>query len=226
MIPQEYTWIMIKISTARRFSFFLITLVLIAMISAACGLLESQPYDESFESIGSWGTGNSAEVEGQVKNDVYELHVKSNHGLYFASAGEKFGDGNYELEATQIAGPLNNGYGMLFRMDEAGDAFYVFEISGDGYVWIGYCESLCEEVAIALVGGDWFPSAAIASGLHAKNHLRVVVDGPRMTFYVNGIEVGRTSDNRLREGDIAVMVEALGEENVRVAFDNFRYTPK
>ena len=46
-----------------------------------------------------------------------------------------------------------------------------------------------------------------------------------MSFFVNGVEVGRTSDNRLTEGDIAVMVEALGEGNVRVAFDNYRFTP-
>jgi hypothetical protein len=46
-----------------------------------------------------------------------------------------------------------------------------------------------------------------------------------MTFYVNGIEVGRTSDGRLAEGDIAVAVETLGEPGVRVAFDNFKVTP-
>jgi len=42
---------------------------------------------------------------------------------------------------------------------------------------------------------------------------------------VNGVEVGRTSDDRLTEGDIAVMVESLGESGVRVIFDNFRFTP-
>lgn len=213
------------ISTLRQYKYLLLTLLLTALSGVACGLLDSRPYEESFESPGNWGSGRSSEVEGQVNNDVYEMHVKSNHGLYLASAGEMFADGTYELEATQIDGPLNNGYGMLFRVDEPSDSFYVFEISGDGYVWIGYCVNLCDDKAIALVGGDWFPSPAVATGLHARNNLRVIAEGPKMTFFVNGIEVGRTSDNRLSEGDIAVMVEALGEGNIRVAFDNFKFTP-
>ena len=205
--------------------YFFFTLLLTALLSVACTLLDSGPYEENFNESGSWGTGRSADVEGQVQNEVYEMHVKSNHGLFLASAGENFADGLFELEATQLAGPLNNGYGMLLRVDESSDTFYAFEVSGDGHVWIGYCANLCEDDAVALVGGDWFPSPAVETGLHATNQLRVVADGPKMTFFVNGVEVGRTSDNRLTEGDIAVMVEALGEGNIRVAFDNFTFTP-
>lgn len=200
-------------------------ILVLALTSVGCSILNSGPFDESFDSLGSWGSGSSADVEGQVNDGVYEMYVKNNHGLYLATAGEKFDDGVYELEATQLDGPLNNGYGMLFRVDETTDSFYVFEVSGDGYVWIGYCSELCETEAVALVGGDWFRSPAVKTGHHAKNQLRVVANGQQMTFFVNGVEVGRTSDSRLTEGDIAVMVEALGESGVRVAFDNFQVTP-
>ena len=70
------------------------------------------------------------------------MEVRSNAGLFMATAGESFGDGVYELEATQIDGPLNNGYGMLFRVDESSDSFYAFEVSGDGFIWIGWCRAL------------------------------------------------------------------------------------
>jgi hypothetical protein len=203
-------------------AFFLI----LAITSISCSLSASGPFNESFDSAGDWGIGSSPEVEGQVDDGVYEMNVKSNHGLYLATAGKNFGDAVYEVEATQIGGPLNNGYGMLFRVDESTDSFYVFEVSGDGYVWIGYCSDLCETEAVALVGGDWFRSTAVNTGLHVKNRLRVEADGPQMTFFVNGVEIGRTSDNRLTEGDIAVMVEALGQPGVQVAFDNFTVEPK
>lgn len=200
--------------------------VALAMLSTvACGSLGTGSYEATFDSIGRWGSGDSAEVEGGVSDDQYEMLVKSNYGLYLATAGENFDDGVYEVEATQIAGPLNNGYGMLFRVDDSTDSFYVFEVSGDGFVWIGWCDNLCDTAAEALVGGDWFRSPAVKQGLQETNHLRVVADGPLMTFFVNGVEVGRTSDSRLTEGDIAVMVEALGERNVRVVFDNFKFTP-
>ena len=204
----------------------LILIVLILVITAvACGSSPSdEPYQETFDSAGNWGVGTTADVEGQVINGVYELNVKDNHGIYFASAGENFSDGSYSIEATQIDGPLNNGYGLLFRLDEESDTFYAFEVSGDGYVWIGYCSNLCLDEAIALAGGDWFRSAAVNTGLHETNRLRVVAEGPQMTFFVNGQEVARTADSRLIEGDIAVMVEALGERGVRVAFDNIEVT--
>ena len=196
-------------------------LPLLALISGSCsGRQSGEPFQETFESAGKWGVGTTADVEGQVNNGVYDMLVKDNHGIYYASAGENFSDGSYTVEATQIDGPLNNGYGLLFRLDEESDTFYAFEVSGDGYIWIGYCSNLCKDDAVALAGGDWFRSAAVNTGLHETNRLRVVAEGQQMTFFVNGQEVARTADSRLIEGDIAVMVEALGESGVRVIFDN------
>jgi hypothetical protein len=209
--PKKYPWFTFAVA------------LFLSSILAAC---QSGPYEETFDATGRWGSGSSTEVEGEVDNGVYELLAKDNSGLFFASAGENFADGVYELEATQIAGPLNNGYGMLFKLDEETDSFYMFEVSGDGWIWIGRCAELCETEQIALVGGDWFRSPAVNQGLQSTNNLRVVVEGSRMTFYVNGIEVGRSSDDRLTEGDVAVMVEALGEGGVRVIFDNFGFAPQ
>jgi len=212
----------LSFSFSKRPRFISLLLGLVIFVTAC----QSGQYEETFDKAGDWGTGRTADVVGEVDNGVYEMLVKSNSELYLATAGESFGDGVYEVEATQITGPLNNGYGFLFNVDEETDSFYVFEISGDGWIWIGRCAELCDSEQVALVGGDWFRSPAINQGLQATNVLRAVVDGNLMTFYVNGVEVGRTSDDRLTEGDIAVMVETLGESGVRVIFDNFRFTPQ
>lgn len=202
-------------------------LLILALIASACtSLFDNNPYLETFDEVGSWGVGNTKQSEGQVKDGVYELHVKDNHGVYYATAGENFANGTYIVEATQIDGPLNNGYGLVFRVDENNDNFYAFEISGDGYVWIGYCSNLCLDESVALVGGDWFRSPAVKSGLLETNRLRIVAEDSNMTFFVNGVEVGRTTDPRLSNGDIGVMVEALGERGVRVAFDNIEVQPQ
>jgi hypothetical protein len=118
-------------------------------------------------------------------------------------------------------GPDNNGFGMVFHLDQETRSFYLFEISSDGFVWIGYCGDGCAEIDY-LVGDGWFASDAINKGVGATNNLRAVVDGTNMTFYVNDIEVGRGKDGRLREGDIAMLVETFeGEPGVGVHFDNF-----
>ena len=114
--------------------------LLLAFLSLACGTLQVKPYEEVFDLQGKWGSGSSAEVKGQVHDGKYELLVKSNSGLYLATAGQNFDNAIYEVEATQVDGPLNNGFGMLFRVDDSSDSFYVFEISGDGFVWIGWCQ--------------------------------------------------------------------------------------
>jgi len=202
---------------------FALLALFLVIFATAC---QPGQYEETFDKIGSWGSGRSTDVVGEVENGVYEMLVKSNSELYLATAGESFGDGVYEVEATQIAGPLNNGYGFLFKVDDESDSFYVFEISGDGWIWIGRCADLCESEQVALVGGDCFRSPAVIQGLQATNTLRAVVDGTLMTFYVIGVDVGLTSDDRLTDGYIAVMVETLGERGVRVIFDNFRFTPQ
>ncbi|GMQ78620.1 MAG: hypothetical protein BMS9Abin02_1143 [Anaerolineae bacterium] len=208
-----------------RCSMIILVGILLAVFGSACNSAGSKQYVETFNSQGKWGVGNSDDILGMVNNGFYDMTVKDNYGLYLATAGENFSDGIYEVETTQLSGPLNNGYGMLIRVDYDTDSYYVFEVSGDGFIWIGYCTDLCNEVSESLVGGGWFRSPAVRQGLLETNRLKVLAEGSRLTFFVNGIQVGRTSDSRLMEGDIAVMVETLGQGDVRVGFDNFVVTP-
>ncbi len=103
--------------------------------------------------------------------------------------------------------------------------FYLLEISGDGYVWLGRCEGGCETNQTMLVGESWFASEAVRQGLNQTNRLRVEVKGGNMVFYVNDTEVGRATDVTFTSGEAGVLVETLGEGGVVVQFDNFSYTP-
>ena len=211
-----------------RFYTLLVILILgifLALVAASCNTSDPAGYKEPFNSQGNWGVGKSDDVKGMVSSGIYDFMVKDNYGLYLATAGESFSDGIYEVEAVQLSGPVNNGYGMLIRVDHDTESYYVFEVSGDGFIWIGYCTDLCNEVSESLVGGGWFRSTAVRRGLQETNRLKAIADGSRFTFFVNGVQVGRTSDSRLMEGDIAVMVETLGRSDVRVGFDNFAVTP-
>lgn len=198
-------------------------LLLLLLLLAACGGL-SGPYTEPFDDAGGWGVGSDVDAEGTVNNGRYEFLVKSNLGLFWSTAGRSFEDGVYEVEATQLEGPLDNGYGMLFRVDDDTDSFYIFEVSGDGYVWIGRCENGCDEEEVLIEDG-WFASEAVNQGLDIANKLRVRAEGANMIFSVNDQEVGRVTDNTFDSGDIGIMVETLGEGDVLVAFDNFTVTP-
>ena len=197
---------------------------LVAMLSiVACNGQTSQAYLEAFDDSGSWSSGDDSYTEGKIVNGVYDLLIKSDDVSRWASAGEDFKDGIYEVEATQVEGPLDNGLGMLLRANTENGDFYLFKISGDGYVWIGRYRDEAEDQPI--IGNHWFESAAVKQGLNQTNRLRVAAESGNMIFYVNDQEVGRITDNTFEQGDIGLFAQSLGQGGVRVHFDNFSVTP-
>jgi hypothetical protein len=200
----------------------LIWLVLALSLVACTGY---NTVETTFDEREGWGVGTTAEAEGAVADGVYRLKNLADRGIFWSTSGTTTGDGTYVIEATQTAGPLDNGYGLMFMVDAEALDFYLFEISGDGYVWIGRCTAGCEGDQAMLVDEGWFESEVIKQGLNETNRLRVEVKDGAMVFYVNGTEVGRGADRVLTEGEVGVLVETLGEGGVEVEFDNFKYTP-
>jgi hypothetical protein len=190
---------------------------------SSCG--GNDTYVETFDEPGTWSAGSDLDVDGDVRDGMYDLLVEADNLLIWASAGEQFGDGIYEVEATAVAGPLNNGYGMVIRLDDDADNFYLFKISSDGFIWIGKMVNGGLDENVPLVQDWWFESGAVKTGLDETNILRVRAESGNMIFFVNDQEVGRVTDNSFRSGDIGVMAETLGLGGVQVHFDNFTVSP-
>lgn len=206
---------------------FLLLVALLMVTAAACR--HDTSYTTTFDEVGGWAVDSDTDVEGSVTNGRYELLVKQPSGQFYTTAGESFADGIYQVEATQVEGNLDAGYGMVFRLNsnDGSDSFYLFEISSDGYAWIGRCDNGCNTDAdqVALVNEWWFETPLIKQGLGETNVLRVNAESGNMIFSINGTQVGRVTDDALRRGDIGLLVETLGFPNVKVAFDNFSVQP-
>jgi hypothetical protein len=190
---------------------------------------QDKSYATTFDEVGNWAVDSDTEVEGTVNDGQYELLVKQPSGQFYTTAGENFGDGIYQVETTQIEGNPDAGYGMVMRLnsDDNGDSFYLFEISSDGFAWIGRCDNGCRSAAdqVALVNDWWFETPLVKQGVGETNLLRVKAESGNMIFSINGTEVGRVTDSTLRQGDIGLLVETLGFPGVKVAFDNFTVEP-
>ena len=186
--------------------------------------VQNEPYQETFDSIGTWTTGEDVNAVGTVAGGVYEMSLEQSGDIFWVTAGKTFADGEYEVEITPLEGAQDNGYGMLFKVNEEDNSFYVFKVSSDGFAFIGHCADSCLEQN-ALVGQDWFTAPAVKQGFGITNTLRAVVSGSDMTFYVNGEEVGHATDDALRQGDIGLMAEIFTPGGLRVTFDNFTVTP-
>lgn len=186
--------------------------------------VETEPYLETFDSVGEWTAGEGANSIGQVVDGAYEMTIDLSGDSFWARAGRNFADGVYQVEANPIEGAEDNGYGLLLRVDTTSERFYVFKVSSDGYVYIGLCSDSCLEQE-ALVDRDWFASPAVVQGLGVANVLRVDAAGPNLTFFVNDIQVGQVTDETLQAGDIGLWTETFTPGGLRVAFDNFSVTP-
>ena len=196
-------------------------LLLLSLLLVGCG--GSDPYLETFDEAGNWRAESDGQTAGFIENGVYNLSVEADVQLVWTTAGENFANGRYSVEATQTEGPLDSGYGMLFRVDDTNDSFYLFEISGDGFVWVGRHDN--GEDAGPIIGQWWFESPAVRQGLNQTNTLTVQAEAGNLIFYVNDQEVGRITDNTYSRGDIGLMVETLGQGGIAVQFDNFSVTP-
>jgi len=192
------------------------------LLLVACGGA-AQSYSQTFDDSGGWRTGSDTYTEGSVHDGVYDLLVLGDNVSRWSAAGQEFSDGRYQVEATQVEGPLDNGYGMLIRADTEKGDFYLFKVSGDGYVWIGrYADEAEQQV---LVGEHWFESPAVRQGLGQTNVLTIDAESGNLIFYVNDQQVGRVTDGALGQGDIGIYAQTLGQGGVRVHFDNFSVQP-
>ena len=199
-------------------------LLLFILLLAGC----ARGYTTTFDTEDDWIVEERPDVSGRIDNGRYLLNVRdaARPATYWAAGGQSFANAVFEVEATQLSGALNSGYGLLIRVDEDTRSFYALEVSGDGFIWAGLCRESCSAEAAPLLGSWWFPSALVNQGLNNTNRLRIDANDSTLIFYVNGIEVGRALDDRLSGGDVALMVETLGAGGAAVAFDNLTVTPR
>lgn len=152
-----------------------------------------------------------------VLNEQLVITVKEPHILQYTTLNEPlFADFILEADVTQLAGDLESSYGLLFRMQSSGQ-FYRFDITGNGlYVM----ERHNSDGTWTRFLDDWVESAAIKQGLAVTNRLKVVAQGPLLSFYVNDQLLQQVNDASYAAGQIALDAGTFGRGGLEVAFDN------
>ena len=138
-------------------------------------------------------------LSAQLVEGALRLSAGDPGSLVYAATGPHFQDFDLEVEARPLAGPLDNAYGLLFRLREAQSApllealglpgsdfagarsYYLFLISSDGYYQLRRSQAGEQQILSA-----WIPSPLIRQGLEISNRLRVVAQESTLHFYING----------------------------------------
>ena len=122
-----------------------------------------------------------------------------------------------EVDATQVSGPNDNGYGVIFRNNNW-KSYYQFLISGDGYYQIARWMNNSWSTRLANnswstgpVDETWSPiywinSSGIIHTGNATNLINVTCDANKFSFYINDKKVDEFSDNNSNPGTIGFMV--------------------
>jgi len=142
------------------------------------------------------------------------MRIQCTDTLYIAEAKLKnatFANGTLEVTTQWVSGVNNYSYGLWFRGTNSNE--YGFAITRNGWYTIvkwtnGQWGTL----------GTWTSSGAITTG---ANVLKVVCNGPNMSFFINGTMATAVSDASYASGSVALWVG--GQQTV--LFDDFRMTP-
>lgn len=189
-------------------------------------------------------TDEWAQSEGRnshlIADGVMRVEVGETQNVVWSPASPRFTDFDMTVDATATAGPDNNGFGVVFRLSDDLQSFYLFLISSDGY----YSLERRTSGNIKLIS-NWVKSPVINLGMGAKNQIRVVARGDQFEFFVNGQRAAlcipddpeaestyrggqciggqmldTLTDASLPVGRIGVAASTLDEPDVVVEFDN------
>lgn len=209
-------------------------------------------YASGFEDDGaawelSQGRLAAAVAEGRLSLMVNEV----NNSFFTRLQGLYWSDVDVQVEARPDAGPADSGYGLIVRFDNQGntapadDSYYLFVVVTDGYYRV--VRSLAGEQREL---SAFIPSPVIQAGIGATNRLRVVAQGDRFQFYINGERMlfcipdsptavstftrdGVCVDGQLLDtlvddtigaGSVGVVAQTFIEPDAVISFDNFIIT--
>ncbi len=192
-------------------------LLAMALILAACGpALTPLPYSDDFSNPTSgWKTVDDEAVKIAYQDGALHFVVNDlDTQAWSVPKDKRFGDFVLDVDATQIAGPNDNSYGVIFRYVDDRN-FYRADISGDGYYALfKYKDGKWNKLQ------DYVESAAVKQD-QSTNHIQIVAEGKQFALNVNGQAVKTFTDSDFPTGNVGVTAGTLFDNaGVHIAFDN------
>jgi hypothetical protein len=177
-------------------------------------------YEENFSTSKNSFFGSFCDIisSNYFENGKYYINVfpMKNSSAEWARMISK--DFRLEVEATQVSGPNDNGYGVVFGSNDFKD-YYYFLISGDGYYMVS---RMINDVWSDELNNQWTKSDAINKG-NATNLIEIACNDGNFSFFINDMLVFEFSDPNSDENTIGLIAETMNTPGtVTVNFDNLK----
>jgi hypothetical protein len=149
-------------------------------------------YAAGFDGFSDEWEQSSGRRAAEIADGVMRLSVEAEDSGVFTPALPVLEDFDLTVTARAVGGPVDNSFGVVFRLANP-RSYYAFYISSDGYYKVersvdGVQKELSNWIASDAIrlADDADGSGTIDTGEAVDNVLRVVADGDRFQFYVNG----------------------------------------
>jgi hypothetical protein len=177
-------------------------------------------YSETFSDLeGGWGVYKNEYAQVGYGDGEYKMALKE---VGYVVKGQPvppqdLADFRIEVDAQQVAGPLDGYYGVLIRYQPEAGNYYIFKVAVAGYYGVDL-RSQGEWVTLV----PWAASDAVKQGLGTSNRLQVLAAGDRFAFYVNDLFLAEVTDDTYHSGTIGLGAGAFEETGVEIHFDNLQ----
>lgn len=146
------------------------------VISAASGsILFASAFDDAAP---EWET-SEGRLSSRVGGGILKIDVGTENSAPFVPTRWHFADFDLRVTAAAVGGPVENGYGVVFRLIDSRN-YYSFIITSDGYYRLAKAlEGVEREIS------TYMPSNAILTDFGAGNVIRVQGSGDTFRFWIN-----------------------------------------
>jgi len=179
-------------------------------------------FSDDFSSSNSgWDQVNESEKITDYANGGYRMWLTTaQYDIWANPNNETFpGPVAVEVDATLMAGPENNDFGIQCDYQDV-DNFYFGLVSSDGYAVIGKVQ----DGESTYLSSEQMQSVSGINAGNSTNNLRFVCNNGDLTLYANGSQVAYVYDTTFSSGKVGLQVGTFDEGGVDMLFDNFIVT--
>ncbi len=174
-------------------------------------------YSDDFSDPSSgWSQDRASEAVTDYQDGGYRIFINKPEWYYWATLGHAYTDVIVEVDATKIAGPDDNEFGLICRYQND-DNFYYFTVSSDGF----YGVAKVKDGSQNLLGMTTMLESGVIHQGDATNKLRTECIGSTLRFFANETLLFEVEDGDFDSGDVGLLAGTFDQPGTDIMFDNF-----
>lgn len=174
-------------------------------------------FDDFSDPESGWTTLETEGARIAYEQDGLRFQVDNINYDYWSLSGMRLADATVAVEATMLAGPEDNDFGLVCRFQDANN-YYALLISSDGY---GGIVKVKDGVYTILNNPNGLEYGTMIHKGKDTNLLRADCVGDHLSLYVNHEPFVDVRDKDFTFGDFGLIAGSFSQAGVDILFDDF-----